>query len=447
VTAPDLLARAEEAVREALRCGADEAEAYASRTLSASVGIQNNDLKGASTEDETTVGVRVYVKKSLGFATANSPGDLPAIAREAVELARVSPPDPANGLPDPAPLKPWPLAVDPALASLGIEPLADLTMALLARVRASDSRISVDSGGLSVDRVTRAIASSRGVRAVEEHATASGSLFGMAVDKDVVGSFDADGDAVREAASLQPALDAAADRFAIKVLAALHSEKGASFRGPVIFSPEVVGEFLLANLLAVLSAKAVRTGKSPLKDKLGSAIASRTFTLIDDASDASRCATVGFDREGQPTARKVLVQDGVLQNFLYDSYEARVARHAGAGNARGGAASTPAIGAASPTVPAGAVAFAQLCSEPSRAVLVSRFSGSSNAITGEFSGVVKGGFLLEKGRRTPIREVQISGNLYDALQSISGVSRETRLLDGNTFVPALRVDDISITAG
>ena len=98
-------------------------------------------------------------------------------------------------------------------------------------------------------------------------------------------------------------------------------------------------------------------------------------------------------------------------------------------------------------MPAGPTAFAQLCAEPARAVLVSRFSGSSNPITGEFSGVVKGGFLLEKGNRTAIREVQISGNLYDALKSISGVSREVRLVDGNVHVPALRIDDVSITAG
>jgi PmbA protein len=447
VTSRDLLATAEEAVAAALRQGADEAEAYASRTQSASIAFQNNDLKGASTDDETTVGVRVFVKKSLGFATANHPGGIAAIAKEAVELARVSPPDRANGLPDPVPLPPWPVAPDEALAGLGLEPLADLAMAFLARARSKDPRISVDSGGLSADRVTRAIASSRGIRAVEEHATASGSLFGMAVDKDVVGSFDADGDAVRSAAELRPALDAAADRFAIKVMSALRSEKGASFRGPVIFSPEVVSEFLLSNLLAVLSAKAVRTGKSPLKDKIGSPVAARAFTLVDDAADPARCGTVGFDREGQPTARKVLVEQGVLRSFLYDSYEARVAGAKASGNARGGAASIPSIGAASPTVPAGPTAFSQLCAEPARAVLVSRFSGSSNPITGEFSGVVKGGFLLEKGNRTAIREVQISGNLYDALNSISGVSREVRLVDGNVHVPALRIDDVSITAG
>ena len=140
--------------------------------------------------------------------------------------------------------------------------------------------------------------------------------------------------------------------------------------------------------------------KSPLKDKVGQEIASRTFTLVDDADDPARSGSVGFDREGLPTSRKVLVRDGVLEAFLYDSYEARVGGMLRGGNARGGAASIPSIGAVSPTVPAGTIGFSQLCAEPSRAVLVSRFSGSSNPITGEFSGVVKGGFLPSAGSPT-----------------------------------------------
>ena len=449
MTTPDggLLARAEEAVAQALRAGANEAEAYASRTRSAAIALQNNDLKGVSTDEETTIGVRVFVGEALGFATSNDPAGVAAIAREAVDLARVSPRDPQNALPGPVQGRPWPLPADPAISALGLDALADVAMSFLARARSQDPRISVDSGGVSADHVTRAIATSRGVRGFEEHATASGSLFGMAVEKDLVGSFDSDGDSVRRAADLQTALEAAADRFVIKTLAALHAEKGESFRGAVIFSPEVVSEFLIANLLSVLSGKAVRTGKSPLKDKLGKAIASRAFTLIDDADDPARCGTVGFDREGHPTARKVLVRDGVLEAFLYDSYEARVAGGMRAGNARGGAGSVPSIGAASPTIPAGPTGFSQLCADPKRAVLVSRFSGSSNPITGEFSGVVKGGFLLKSGKRTPIREVQIAGNLYDALRSISGVSREVRLLDGNVHAPAIRIEDVSVTAG
>jgi PmbA protein len=87
------------------------------------------------------------------------------------------------------------------------------------------------------------------------------------------------------------------------------------------------------------------------------------------------------------------------------------------------------------------------CSVPERAVWVARLSGSSSPISGEFSGVVKGGCLLRRGERIPVRETLIAGNLYELLRSVRGVSRELRTLHGIATVPALAVDGISVTAG
>jgi PmbA protein len=82
-----------------------------------------------------------------------------------------------------------------------------------------------------------------------------------------------------------------------------------------------------------------------------------------------------------------------------------------------------------------------------RGVVVTRFSGSTNAATGDFSGVVKGGFLIRDGEQHPIDETTIAGNLYDCLKQISGISKETRRIQGTVEVPWIRVDDVSITAG
>jgi PmbA protein len=80
-------------------------------------------------------------------------------------------------------------------------------------------------------------------------------------------------------------------------------------------------------------------------------------------------------------------------------------------------------------------------------VWVGRYSGSTNAVTGDFSGVVKNGFLLQGGQRRPIREVLIAGNVFELLGRISAASRERRDVGGSVLVPALRAEDVSITAG
>jgi PmbA protein len=337
--------------------------------------------------------------------------------------------------------------VDPAIGELGVERLVELAMHMLGQVKARDGRVRVDSGSVNAVQASRAVASSTGVRVCESRAQASANLFGMAVDGAEVGSMDYDSVAVLAASELAADIERLCARFSERCLGALGARKGESFRGTALLSPEVVRSLLLGNLLPTLSAQAVRTGRSPLAGRVGEAIASPQFTLVDDGRLAGGTGSVSFDREGMPTRRTPLIESGVLSGFLYDLYEARAASAQSTGSARGGAADLPRIGPCNLLVEPGETPYAELCREPERAVLVQRFSGSSSSVTGEFSGVVKGSFLLRRGERVPVRETLIAGNLYDVLRSISGISKEVQSLQGSAFVPALRVEGISVTTG
>ncbi|HYC78412.1 MAG TPA: TldD/PmbA family protein, partial [Planctomycetota bacterium] len=359
-TPADVLELAEHAVARALAAGADEAEACVARSRGSSVTLQKNDVQSGSGEDETVVGVRVFKGGAIGFATVNDPEQIDAAAAEALALARVAPPDPLNGPADPETAAPLGGLADPALEAVDVGDLVDAAAEMLAQVRSEDARVRVDSGSVSVDFLLRAVANSRGVRAAESQATASGSLFGMAVDGDDVGSFDAEGDVVRKAADLRTALRAASARFVAKTVGALGARRGESFKGAVILAPEVVAEFLLGNLAATLSAKAVRNRKSPFAGRLGERIADARLTLLDDPRDPSRAASAGFDREGTATRTRPLVEHGVLKGFFYDAYEARAANARPTGSARGGASSSPSPGPWNLSLAAGATPFARL---------------------------------------------------------------------------------------
>jgi PmbA protein len=83
-------------------------------------------------------------------------------------------------------------------------------------------------------------------------------------------------------------------------------------------------------------------------------------------------------------------------------------------------------------------------------VWVGRFSGSSNPVTGDFSGVVKNGFLIEGGEgndRRPIRETMIAGNLFETMMRIEALSADRRLLGGTALLPSIRIGAISVTSG
>ncbi len=438
---------ATDGVARALHAGADEAEVFVQFDREAGVDLQKDDVHTATTSEETIIGVRVFRGGALGFASVNGTEHLDLACREAVALARVSPVDPANGLGDPRPLPMLAEPVDQRLAEFDVEALVDIASRVLARIAAADPRVRVDSGAVSAGLSGRAVASSRGVLAADLQAAAGLGLFGMAVSGDDVGSFDTEGHRVRGAAELEAEFLAAADRFVIKTLGALDARKGESFRGTVILTPEVVRDFVLGNLLAVLDAKAVRNGKSPYADKIGSAIAASSLTLRDDPHRPRAARTAAFDREGMPTAPLTILDRGVLGGFLADVHEARARGVPPPGHARGGAGTLPSIGPSNLTLAPGEIPFSKLCCDPARAVLVSRFSGACNPVTGEFSGVVKGGFLLRQGERRPLKETLIAGNLHTLLLSVSGLSKEVRNLSGHSLLPALRVEDISVTAG
>jgi len=441
-----LLSLCEQGVKAALDAGADEAEVFATSHTESEASLEKNDLNQTSRVEETTFGIRVIKGGALGFCTSNQPESLDAAAKEAVTLASLSPADELNGLEEGSALERTAPAVDPALLAMDVPELTAMCMDLLEKTRAMDSRLTIDSGSISIAHGTQAVASSTGTRAAFEGARAGGYLFGMCVDGDTVGSFAYDGDTVREAAQLLPALEKAFARFVEKCAGALGAQQGESFRGTVILPPDTVQEFLIGNLLGVLGADSVRLGQCPLADKVGKAVASPLFNLVEEGPGLSSYRLAPFDREGVLRQRTPLISNGELNGFLYDAYEARAAGKASTGHASGGAASMPSVGASSLSLGAGTTPLDSLM-QVDQGIYVTRFSGSTNAVTGDFSGVIKGGFLIKNGERIPVDETTMAGNLYDCLKNISAVSQERRVINGSAAMPTVRIKDVSVTAG
>lgn len=245
----DLLDLADRGVAIARARGADQAEVFAESARAVDVELQKGDIHTASTADEISIGIRVVRGGSIGFATVNGRDRLERACEDAIAMAAASPPDPGNGLGEPAPIVPLDTRPDPAIAELTVERLVELAAGVLEGVRSRDVRVRIDSGGVSAAVSSRAIATSTGIRHSEEHSGAQGYLFGMAVDGDDVGSFDAQGQAVLRAADLGGALDRVVERFVERCTGALGARSGETYRGPVVLAPEVVSSFVLADLL------------------------------------------------------------------------------------------------------------------------------------------------------------------------------------------------------
>lgn len=435
------------AVEKAIQSGADEAEAFLTQGREISVRAENNEIKIATSQTEDGIGIRVFSKQGLGFASVNvlNEKEIETAAENAVSLSKASPKDEYNLLPEPEPTKRVPGLYDEKAEGLGMDKAISLVEEMLATARGYDARVTVDRAMFNANVGRRAIVNSKGIRQEEPGSYFHYFIVGMAVDGEEVSSFNYRFDSTRlvdETDVKKIALE-----FAKSVVASLGAKKGETFKGTVIFSPNAVAELMMGTIIHSINANNVQKGMSRWAGKLDERVASPLLTIEDNGLLEGGAGSYSFDREGLPAIPLKIIEEGYLRTYLYNSYTARKERRSSTGHASGGTRSVPTIGPTNLIIKPGDKNKDDLIKGIKRGVLVTRFSGFPSPVSGDFSGVVKGGFLIQNGEITkPLIETLIAGNLFDLLPQISGLSRETERI-GSFVAPYIRIEDVSITGG
>jgi len=443
----NLLDVCEALTKRALKRGATQAEVYGEQAESVSATIEASTLKGAQASSHEGFGVRVFVGTRAGFAFVNRRDGkaLDEAIDDAIAIAKAAEEDPGNDLFDPTPARPIYGLSDARVRTMSIDDVTALAARLISAARREDKRAFIDSGDVSASHGTTAVANSRGLAVSYDDTGVQWGAFGMAADGDEVSSFDYAFDACRALDDVD--VDVTGREFSRRVTALLRPRAGTTYTGPVMFSSEAFEEIFIGAILANVDGDSVWKGKSRLKDKLGTRIAAAGLTIVDDGTLAGAVGSARFDREGQPHRRTVIVGDGVLHRFLLDGRTAKRMSARPTGHAQGSARSAPGIGTTNLRVMPGERDDAALLRELKDGLYVTRFSGDVNEVSGDFSGVAKGSFLVRGGRVTrPVKETLIAGNVYDLLPRIIGLSCTLKRTMA-TIAPAALIDGVVVTAG
>ena len=206
---------------------------------------------------------------------------------------------------------------------------------------------------------------------------------------------------------------------------------------PVLLAPPVVRQFI-SPIIAGLNGRDVFKGISPLKDKLGKQAFSKVLSICDQPHIDYAPGSAAFDNVGLPTKPVTLIEDGVIQMFLYDYDSAHLAS----------AAPTAHISCLpyNARIRPGSGTSLDMVKSMQKGIYIQSLLGfgQSNLSNGDFSCNVAVGYLVENGEIIGrIKNAMIAGNIFELCTSDIQISFD---LEANFQTPHILFPQMNVTS-
>ena len=176
-----------------------------------------------------------------------------------------------------------------------------------------------------------------------------------------------------------------------------------------------------------LEADHIQKGASVYAGKVGELVANPMVTLVDDGTMPGEWGTLGIDDEGQRTQRNVLIEDGVLTDYMWDFLRARKEGRPQSGNGRRQSYQhLPMVRMTNTFVLDGPDDPDDIISSTQNGVYVAKLGGGSvNTASGDFVFGMTEAYLIENGEITePLRDGNLIGNGPKVLRDIDMLAND-----------------------
>ena len=424
----------ESLLQYALGSGGDYADLFFEYVTSGSLSFEEGITRSASMGVSMGLGVRVCRGDSTGYAHTEDlgPESMRRAARTAAKIAQTGPTHP------PIDFHPvtTPRRYDLDRVSLdeaGMEKRALLERASKAAL-ALDSRISKAEASfaeelreiLVVTSDGRFVVDRRpllrfGIRVVAEHQghresghSGGGGRVSMGYFQSKSPEWHAER-AVKQALSLLDARSAPAGQF------------------EVVLAPGDSGILLHEAVGHGLEADFNRKRTSNYTDQIGNVVASPLCTVVDDASLLQGRGSVNVDDEGQVPNKTVLIENGILRNYLHDRLSSRHFKVAPSGNGRReNFTCHPMPRMTNTLLLAGPHDPEEILQSVKRGIYAKTFGGGQVDISnGDFVFSLTESYLIEDGRLTaPLKGVNLIGNGPETLREVTMLGNDVQVSDG-----------------
>ena len=430
-------------IGKAGKAGADGADAVFVESGSLVLSQRMGERERLERSEHTDLGLRVFVGRRQAIVSSSdlSPGALQELVERAVTMARSTPEDPYCGLAPPELLA-------TAIAELDICDESEPTVEVLAEraARVEDAARTVagvtnsEGAEASWGHGAFAVAASNGFAQTFSSSRHSISVAvvageGTAMERD----FDYTSAVYAEDMSSPEEIGFNAGK---KAVARLNPRKADTSKVPVIYD-WLVSSGVVGHLASAINGSSVARGTTFLKDQLEKRIFPDSITIVDDPLRRRGLKSRPFDCEGVATARRNIIDSGVLTTWILDLRSARQLKMTTTGHASRGASSPPSPSPTNLYLQAGAVSPKELMSDIKNGFYITELIGFGiSVVTGDYSRGAYG-FWIENGELTyPVSEVTVAGNLKDMFANLTAAD-DLQFRFG-TNAPTMRVDGMTV---
>ena len=413
----------------ALRTGGDLAEIFVEDKASSNATFDDGKVENLTSGRDRGAGIRVIVGDTTGFAhtadlteqgLASAAEAAAAAAREGgggvreVALTRVDAPRP-NGVS----MLPEDVAKSRKVELLRrADDAARAAGAAISQVTAryGDSRrrilVANSDGLLTEDDQVRTLFAVMAVASGDTGMQTGYQTLGRTVGFELFDAYDVE-DLARTAA-----------QRALTKLAARPAPSGTM---PVVIGPGGGGVLFHEACGHGLEADLVAKGASVFANRIGERVADPRITLVDDGTMAEEWGCFAVDDEGSVAQRNVLIEDGILTDYMWDLLRSRKEGRPRSGNGRRQSYKhLPMVRMTNTYVLAGPDQPDDIIAGTPNGVYVAHLGGGQvNTATGDFVFGMTEAYLIEDGQITePIREGNLIGNGPAVLASIDAVGHD-----------------------
>ena len=412
-------------INRALAKGGEYADVFVESRRHTSLVLEDRKLEKIATGSETGTGIRLITRGKTAYAFSNdlSGGALLKAASEVSRVAGDKALPPVMDLRSARPSVHFSVKLSPD--NVPIERKISLVRDADAAARSFDSRIKQVTVIYrdSLQRVR--MATSDGFMSEDDR------IYTTLVIQVVAGQEDIIQTAYESAGGLtgfelfdNNVIETLSLKAAKRAVMMLTARKAPGGRMPAVISSSAGGTMIHEAIGHGLEADLSQQGLSVFSNKLGSQVASKLITVVDDSTLPGKRGSFRFDDEGTSSQRTVLVENGVLKSYMYDRLSAMKDRTSSTGNGRRESYQHRPIPRMTNTfILEGRTPSEQILRSTDRGLLVEKMGGGQvNTVTGDFVFEVQEGYLIEKGSRgEPVRGATLTGNGLQVLQTIDMV--------------------------